>query len=199
MTHQLVAAAVFLSLAAPALAQELEVGGGWFQPNPTGGGWNGPRGPSIDLALTDWNGGLGWILGGTSIFGRNDTGLSVAPHVYAFVGGRGRWMNADGRGFIHVGAGAGPLFWRHDLAFRPEDADLAALVHRGGGHARAARRAVPARRSQHDALGRQAAVRASDCEARLVVRNLALASAGRQCCGSREGCIVPRPGEDWMA
>lgn len=120
MTHRLVAAAVFLSLAAPALAQELEVGGGWFQPNPTGGGWNGPRGPSIDLALTDWNGGLGWILGGTSIFGRNDTGLSVAPHVYAFVGGRGRWMNADGRGFIHVGAGAGPLFWRHDLAFRPE-------------------------------------------------------------------------------
>ncbi|MCY3846830.1 MAG: hypothetical protein OXH69_25200 [Acidobacteria bacterium] len=116
----LASAIIIILVAVPLPAQELGVGGGWFQPNPLGGGWNGPRGPSIDLTLTDWNGGLGWTLGGTSIFGRNDLGVTGRPNVYAFVGGRARRMNSDGRGFIHVGVGAGPLFWPSDPAFRPE-------------------------------------------------------------------------------
>ena len=121
MVHRLaLASAIALLAAAPALAQELEVGGGWFQPNPLGGGWEGPKGPSLDLAFTEWRGRIGVTLGGTAVFGREGIGLTAHPHVYTSVALRHRWMNADGRGFLHAGAGVGPLFWRRTPARRPE-------------------------------------------------------------------------------
>ena len=122
MTHRLAtASAIILLAAAPVLAQDLEVGGGWFQPNPLGGGWEGPNGPSLDLAFTEWRGRFGVTLGGTGVFGREGRGLAAHPHVYTSVAVRHRWMNTDGRGFLHAGVGAGPLFMRPTPALRPEN------------------------------------------------------------------------------
>ena len=87
----------------------------------------GPGGPTVDVALTRWAGRTGLTVGVTSIFGYQDvldapsdwylhgplpTAITPIPHVYPHVGWRRRWMNADGRGFLHVGIGGGPLIQR---------------------------------------------------------------------------------------
>ena len=122
MAHWLAAASALTLLAvSPALAQteqELELGGGWMQFNPLGvSDVGGPTGLTVDLAWTRWlNERTGVAVGVTSIFGSEGytSGLSALPHIYGHVTWRRRWMNADGRGYLHVGFGAGPMFWRRD-------------------------------------------------------------------------------------
>ena len=110
MTHRLaVAFAVALLAASPALGQmepgrELELGGGWFKSldiHDLSHGWSSP---SVDLAWTTWRNERTGIAVGTSILGSN-----VA---YGHVTWRWRWEDIDGRGFFHIGAGAGPWLFR---------------------------------------------------------------------------------------
>ena len=124
MTHRLASAlAVVLLAASPALAQmeasrELELGGGWFQDNPLDVDDIGvvPSGPSVDLAWTTWrNGRTGIAVGVTSILGRDASRWRKEVGIYGHVTWRWRWVNADGRGFFHVGVGAGPLFGRESI------------------------------------------------------------------------------------
>ena len=139
MAHRLaIASSIILFITAPALAQspepeqavqgvELELGGGWMLADPFGvADLEGPGGPTVDVALTRWAGRTGLTVGVTSIFGYQDgdapwdryphgpppTVITPVPHVYPHVGWRRRWMNADGRGFLHVGIGGGPLIQR---------------------------------------------------------------------------------------
>ena len=116
MTHRLaVAFAVALLAASPALGQmepgrELELGGGWFQYNPLDVDDFGGRAgfPSVDLAWTTWRSErTGIAVGVTSILPILLGDASVGN--YGHVTWRWRWVDADGRGFIHIGAGAGPL------------------------------------------------------------------------------------------
>ncbi len=111
------ASALALLAAPPALAQAaLEIGGGWFQSNPLGiSDLSGPTGPTVDLAWTTWrNERTGVAVGVTSVFGSESyaSGVSATPYIYGHVAWRRRWMNAAGRGYLHVGLGAGPMFWR---------------------------------------------------------------------------------------
>ena len=122
MTHRLASAfAVVLLVASPALAQmqpgrELELGGGWFQDNPLD--VDDIRvvasGPSVDLAWTTWrNERTGVAIGVTSILGREASRWREQEvGIYGHVTWRWRWVDADGRGFFHVGVGAGPLLRR---------------------------------------------------------------------------------------
>ncbi len=122
MTHRLASAfAVVLLAASPALAQmepsrELELGGGWFQDNPLDVDDIGvvPSGPSVDLAWTTWrNERTGIAIGVTSILGRDASRWRKQEvGIYGHVTWRWRWVNADGRGFLHFGVGAGPLLGR---------------------------------------------------------------------------------------
>ena len=139
MTYRLAAAfAVALLAAPPALAQtepsrELELGGGWFQDNPLDVDDISvvASGPSIDLAWTTWrNERTGVAIGITSILGRDasrqrNREVSLYPHATW----RRRWMNADGRGFFHVGVGAGPLFSRRSTAAAKRRLDTFILWH----------------------------------------------------------------------
>ena len=119
MTYRLaVAFAIALLVGSPALAQqmepgwELELGGGWFQDNPLDVDDidASPSGPSVDLALTTWrNERTGIAIGVTSILGRESKWRNQEVGIYGHVTWRWRWVSADGRGFFHVGVGAGPL------------------------------------------------------------------------------------------
>ena len=122
MIHRLaIGFAIAVLAASPALAQmelarELELGGGWFQDNPLNVDDIDvvASGPSVDLAWTTWrNERTGIAIGVTSILGRNTSRWRHQEvSVYGHVTWRWRWVDADGRGFFHVGVGAGPRLTR---------------------------------------------------------------------------------------
>ena len=122
MTFRLAAAFAAALLAAPSTAaqtqpgRELELGGGWFQDNPLDVDDIdvAASGPSVHLAWTTWRSGrTGIAVGITSILGRDDSRRGESEvNIYPHAAWRWRWANADGRGFFHVGVGAGPLFSR---------------------------------------------------------------------------------------
>lgn len=126
--QRIVAFIVVLAAASADAAQssgetELEVGGGWLQPISYGdlAGW--ATGPSIDLAWTRWGERHGLAMGFSSVF-ETEGELPGGPptrHLYWNVTWRRRWMNADGRGYLHFGAGFGPLLWQPQTGYRRND------------------------------------------------------------------------------
>lgn len=132
------ATAIIILITAPALAlthpdsdqpdrsTELELGGGWMLDDPLGiPDLEGMAGPTIDATWIRWTGRTGLAVGVLTIFGQQDdfsrpyfhdgpvpTSLTPVPHIYPHVGWRRRWIDAGGRGFVHVGIGAGPLFYQ---------------------------------------------------------------------------------------
>lgn len=131
---------LFILLAAtPALAQmepgrELELGGGWFQFDPLdigdlGGRWGGP---SIDLAWTSWwSERAGIAVGVTSVLRSLEPAGALPPLFYGHVTLRRRWVDADGRGFLHVGVGGGPVLALHNRYVKAWDAERETTYHTG--------------------------------------------------------------------
>ena len=116
----LVAFIVVLAATAADAAQssgetELEVGGGWLQGISYSELFDPATGPSVDLAWTRWGDRHGLAMGFSSIF---ESGGPATPHLYWNVTWRRRWMNADGRGYLHFGAGVGPMLWRRQTGYR---------------------------------------------------------------------------------
>ena len=141
MTYRLaIGFAIAVLAASPARAQmeparELELGGGWFQDNPLNVDDIAvvSSGPSVDLAWTTWrNERTGIAVGLTSILGRNaSTWGDRQDVIYGHVTWRWRWVDADGRGFFHVGAGAGPLLRRESSPVVKWDPERQTTYHTG--------------------------------------------------------------------
>ena len=120
--------AVALLAATTVLAQErgreLELGGGWFQFNPLGIGdlgFNGPSGPSVNLAWTTWlSERTGITVGVTPILARlnpheENELIELAFPIYGHFTWRRRWLLGNGPTTAHFGLGTGPMaIWRTD-------------------------------------------------------------------------------------
>ena len=142
MTDRLaVTFAIALLAASPVRAQtevsrELELGVGWFQDDPLDY-WDvqtTASGPSVNVAWTTWrNERTGFAVGVTSILGRNASGDGEIQEgsIYPHATWRWRWVNVEGRGFFHVGVGAGPVLRRGSVPTIKWDPELQTTYNTG--------------------------------------------------------------------